>query len=165
MSDKFGIKGNMIVFDPNITDWFEFENKVLKEIRNNKYHTVNAVCEFKQYVGTDIMGSFKLKGDLCTWSNFASQVVAKQAIYRNWLMSCTVTLKAGRKGKIAESAIENGMDMFVTTKAETAIDVYLEHRKLIDELISATDNSDGKSAIDEEFESGFVNNVDANVDI
>lgn len=137
MSDKLQLKGNVIVSDSDIDDWFEFETKVLKAIKNNQKHTVNAVCEFKQYVGPEIMGSFKLKGDLCTWTNFAVQVITEEARRHDWIMSCTVTLKAGRKGKMAEQALENDMDMFATTKVESPFEVYEKNKELIDGMFQA----------------------------
>lgn len=152
MSDKLSLKGNVIISEPDVDDWFDFENKVLRAIRNNAYHTVNAVCTFQRYVGTDIMGSFKLDGKLCAWSDFAVLVIATRAEYPQWSISCTVTLKAGKKGKAAEQALENDMDMFATTKADLPFEVYEKNKELIDGMYQAGKNAGVEELDDSENE-------------
>lgn len=164
MSEKLQIKGNVIVSEPDVKNWFEFENLVLKSMNNNKYHAVNAVCEFKQYVGPEIMGSYKLKGNLCSWTNFAIQVVAMQDKYDGWSMSCTVTFKACKKGKLAEQAIRDSEDMFATTKMESPLEVYNKHKELIDGMYQAGKNSEDEES-DEELEGVFLDKLKDNVDL
>lgn len=165
MSDKLQIKGNIVVSDPDIEDWFDFENKVLKAIRNNQKHTLDAVCEVKSYYDTEIIESHKIIGKPIDWQTFAPMALKIQNENPTGVVSCTVTLKAGKKGKSAEKAFDdNQLDMFATTKVETTLEAFENHKDMFHEMFQAGKNSEDEES-DEELESEFIDKLKENVDL
>lgn len=123
MSDKLQLKGNVIVSDPDIDDWFAFETNVLKAIKKNPSHTIDAVCEVKSFSDSEIMDSHKVTGKMTDWTTFAPKAFEMQKKYPDYSVSCTVALRAGKKGKHAQKAFDNNqLDMFSTAKVEDGID-------------------------------------------
>jgi hypothetical protein len=154
MSDKLTLKGDVQIREPEVDDWFDFDIKVMKAINANPGRSINAVAEFKSYGESEILETYKITGKLLSaFSVFSKKILEKQFEFTKHVLSCTVTLKAVKKGKVAQKALDTGqLALFSSTPRDLTVEEYTNQviENTIEDVSKLTDE-DYKRIAEEEY--------------